>query len=230
MKTALAVRHVHFEDLGALEPLLASAGYRVRYLEAPNASWDGLHSPDLLVVLGGPLSVNDTADYPFLTPEIAFVRQCIREGKPVLGLCLGAQLIARALDARVYPMGHKEVGWSPLSATAQGQVHPLRHLLLGGLEVLHFHGETFDLPEGAELLASTELCKNQAFSVGPRVLGLQFHPEVTAQGLESWWVGHTGELAALQLSIPELRAKSYELGPRLAGPLRAFVTDWLATL
>jgi GMP synthase (glutamine-hydrolysing) len=230
MKTALAVRHLHFEDLGALEPLLAAAGYEVRYLEAPTASWEGLRSPDLLILLGGPLSVNDTADYPFLVPELALVRQCIREGKPVLGLCLGAQLIVRAQGGRVYPMGHKEIGWSSLTGTPRGQGHPLRHLLLGGLEVLHFHGETFDLPEGAELLASTELCANQAFCIGARVLGLQFHPEVTAQGLESWWVGHTGELAAQNLSIPQLRAKSYELGPRLAGPLRAFLSEWLTSL
>jgi GMP synthase (glutamine-hydrolysing) len=230
MKNALAIRHVHFEDLGALEPLLEAAGYRVEYLEAPTATWEGLPAPDLLLLLGGPLSVNDARDYPFLLPELSFVKQCLQEGKAVLGLCLGAQLMARALGARVYPMQQKEVGWSPLSATEAGQAHPLRHLALKGIEVLHFHGETFDLPEGATLLASTPLCEHQAFSIGARGLGLQFHPEVTALGLESWWVGHTGELAALQLSIPELRAKSYELGPRLAGPLKAFLTEWLATL
>jgi GMP synthase (glutamine-hydrolysing) len=230
MKTALALRHVHFEDLGALEPLLEAAGYRVKYLEAPTASWEGLTPPDLLLLLGGPLSVNDTADYPFLLSELAFVKQSIQEGKAVLGLCLGAQLIARSLGAAVYPMAQKEVGWSPLSATQAGQAHPLRHLALKSIEVLHFHGETFELPEGATLLASTPLCERQAFSLGARVLGLQFHPEVTPQGLESWWVGHTGELASLKLSIPELRAKSYELGPRLTGPLKAFLTEWLAAL
>lgn len=230
MKTALAIRHVHFEDLGALEPLLAAQGYRVSYLEAPTADFQGLESPDLLVLLGGPLSVNDTADYPFLVPELQLIKQHIQQGKPVLGLCLGAQLIARAYDCRVYPMERKEVGWSPLEATAAGQQHALRHLTLKGLEVLHFHGETFELPQGAELLASTPLCAHQAFSVGPRVLGLQFHPEVTASGLESWWVGHTSELASLKLSIPDLRAKSQELAPRLSGPFLAFFTEWLAGL
>lgn len=230
LKTALAVRHVHFEHLGALEPLLGAAGYAVRYLEAPTATWPEHERPDLLVLLGGPISVNDTVDYPFLVDELAFVKQHLQEGRATLGLCLGAQLMARALGNRVYPMGHKEVGWSALTATPAGSAHPLRHLLFESLPVLHFHGETFDLPDGAELLASTALCQHQAFSLGPRALGLQFHPEVTAEQLESWWVGHTGELAQLGLSIPALRQQSAELGPRLSAPLAVFFNEWLASL
>jgi GMP synthase (glutamine-hydrolysing) len=230
MKQALAVRHVHFEHLGALEPLLAAAGYVVRYLDAPTASWADVQPPELLVLLGGPISVNESTAYPFLGPELALVKQQLLEGRATLGLCLGAQLMALALGARVHPMARKEIGWSPLSATEQGSRHPLRHLLYESLPVLHFHGETFDLPEGAERLASTALCENQAFAFGPRALGLQFHPEVTADQLESWWVGHTGELAQLQLSVPELRRQSAEYAPRLAAPLKAFLSEWLATL
>ena len=230
MKTALAIRHVHFEHLGALEPLLAAAGYVVRYLEAPTASWADEERPDLLVLLGGPTSVNDSVDYPFLAPELALVKQQLQEGRATLGLCLGAQLMARALGNRVFPMGRKEVGWSPLTPTAAGSAHALRHVLYESLPVWHFHGETFDLPAGAELLASTALCKHQAFSLGPRALALQFHPEVTAEQLESWWVGHTGELGQLGLSIPELRKQSAELAPRLSSPLKAFFNEWLAGL
>jgi GMP synthase (glutamine-hydrolysing) len=230
MKTLLAVRHVHFEDLGALSPLLVEAGYEVRYVEAPTARFRELASPELLVLLGGPISVNDVRDYPFLEDELAFVAEQLRANVPVLGLCLGAQLMARARGARVYPMGHKEVGWGPLVATAAGERHALRHLLGAERSVLHFHGETFDLPPGAELLASTPLCRNQAFALGPRALGLQFHPEVTAEGLEAWWVGHTGELAQQELDIRSLRAESYERAPRLLAPLRDFVRDWLASL
>jgi GMP synthase (glutamine-hydrolysing) len=230
MKSLLAVRHVHFEHLGALEPLLTEAGYAVRYVEAATANWAALESPDLLVLLGGPISVNDDADYPFLAPELALVKAQLIAQRPVLGLCLGAQLMARAQGSRVYSLGQVEVGWSPLTASPEGARHPLRHLLAPGLEVMHFHGETFELPQGAELLASTDVCKNQAFALGRHALGLQFHPEVTAEQLESWWVGHTGELRSLGKSIPELRAQSYERAPRLLAPLRAFLVEWLAAL
>ena len=155
MKTLLAVRHVHFEHLGALEPLLAEAGYTMRYVEAPTANWATLEQPDLLVLLGGPISVNDEVDYPFLAPELLLVKAQLDARRPVLGLCLGAQLMVRALGSRVYSMGHDEVGWSALSATDEGAQHPLRHLLNPDLPVMHLHGETFDLPPGARLLAST---------------------------------------------------------------------------
>jgi GMP synthase (glutamine-hydrolysing) len=230
MKTLLAVRHVHFEDLGALSPLFVEAGYDVRYVEAPTTRFRELAPPDVLVLLGGPISVNDARDYPFLEDELAFVATQLRADAPVLGLCLGSQLMARALGCRVYPMGHKEIGWAPLSATPAGERHALRHLLGAERSVMHFHGETFDLPPGAELLASTALCRNQAFALGKSALGLQFHPEVTAEQLEAWWVGHTGELAQQKLDIPALRAESYERAPRLLAPLRDFVREWLAAL
>ncbi|HYP87092.1 MAG TPA: glutamine amidotransferase [Polyangiaceae bacterium] len=230
MKTLLAVRHVHFEDLGALAPLFEAAGYAIKYLEAPTADWAGQEPADLLVLLGGPLSVNDVRDYPFLASELEFVRAALDAERPVLGLCLGAQLIARSRGCEVRSMGHKEIGWSALEPSDAGRRHPLRHLLAPGLDVLHFHGETFELPPGAELLASTALCRHQAFSLGRRVLGLQFHPEVTAELLESWWVGHTGELAAAKRDIVELRRQSYERAPRLRPALSAFVNEWLSQL
>jgi GMP synthase (glutamine-hydrolysing) len=229
MKTALALRHVHFEHLGALEPALREAGYDVRYLEAPTAALEGL-SPDLLIVLGGPISVNDVAEYPFLAAEQALVTQQLERSKPLLGICLGAQMMARALGARVYSMGKKEIGWSQLQPTELGARSALRHLFMPGLEVLHFHGETFDLPEGAKCLASTPICRNQAFSVGNHALALQFHPEVTAEQLESWYVAHTVELSAVPIDVRELRRQSALKAPRLVEPLGRFISDWLRTV
>jgi GMP synthase (glutamine-hydrolysing) len=226
MKTALAIRHVHFEHLGALAPLLEAAGYGVRYEEAPTAELDGL-LPDLLVVLGGPISVNDAAVYPFLEREQSLVKRQLERNKPLLGICLGAQMMARALGARVFSMGRKEIGWSPLQATAAGRRSPLHHLLAPDLEVLHLHGETFDLPPGATCLASTAICQAQAFSVGDHALGLQFHPEVTAEQLESWYVAHTCELSAANVDVIELRRQSQRKAGLLAEPLKRFFSDWI---
>ncbi|WP_296251162.1 gamma-glutamyl-gamma-aminobutyrate hydrolase family protein [uncultured Stenotrophomonas sp.] len=128
MKTALAIRHLHFEDLGALRPLLHEGGYSVRYLEAAS---DDLHiqeEPDLLVVLGGPIAAFDEREYPFLLDELALIQRQLQRRLPLLGICLGAQLIARALGAEVASMGLKEIGFAPLTLTAQGRAGLLRWL------------------------------------------------------------------------------------------------------
>lgn len=226
MKTALAIRHVHFEHLGALQPLLEAAGYAVRYAEAPTATLRE-PAPDLLIVLGGPISVNDVHEYPFLEREQALLLRQLERGKPLLGICLGAQLIARALGSRVFGLDRKELGWSTLQPTAAGGRSPLRHLLVPPLEVLHFHGETFDLPPGATCLASTPACAHQAFALGDHALGLQFHPEVTAEQLESWYVAHTCELRAAGVDVLELRREGARKAGLLAEPLKRFFSDWI---
>ena len=227
MKTAWAIRHLHCEHLGELESALRDSGYRVRYVDAPSADL-ALVPPDLLVVLGGPISVNDGSKYPFLGPELALVRRALAERRMVLGICLGAQLLAQALGANVRAMPHKELGWAALSATDAGRQHPIGALLDGSLQVLHWHGEAFDLPAGATRLCSTPYCENQAFAVGRHALGLQFHPEVNASQLEGWFVAHTLELEIAGRDVPELRRESLEKAPLLREPLRRFLSDWLA--
>src|SRR5262249_51014029 len=128
--------------------------------------------------------VYDSEEYPFLLDELELLRACLQQRLPTVGICLGAQLLASALGARVYPGPHKEIGWSPLSLTEAGAAGPL--VALGaGLPVLHWHGDSFDLPAGATLLASTALYRHQAFALGPTILGLQFHPEVLDAGTEA---------------------------------------------
>jgi GMP synthase-like glutamine amidotransferase len=132
---------------------------------------------DMLAAMGGPMSVNDEAQYAWLAPEIALVRDAIGAGKIVLGVCLGAQIIAKALGAQVYAGKHKEIGWFEAGRTEAA--HPIFDGLPAAFTVFHWHGETFDLPAGAVRLAETASTPNQAFAIGSRVLGLQFHMEAT---------------------------------------------------
>ncbi len=228
MPSTLALRHVPFEDLGTLGPLLTQRGHAVSYLEVPItglADVDTLE-PDLLVVLGGPIGVYETDAYPFLISEIELIAERLRAKRPTLGLCLGSQLMAKALGARVYSSGIKEIGWSKLELTADGRASCLRHV--ADTPVLHWHGDTFDLPDGAVRLASTPVCKNQAFSWGTSALALQFHLEAAGAALESWFVGHTAEIAATAgISVPQLRADTARCTPAILASGTACFDDWL---
>lgn len=230
MKQAVVLRHVGFEDLGSFGFVLEEMEYAVRYIEAATDPLAGIDSAasDLLIVLGGPIGVYQEEEYPFLTEEIRLVRQRLEHDLPTLGICLGSQIIAAALGARVYPGGRSEIGWSPLSLTPEGLASPLRHL--EEPPVLHWHGDTFDLPENAILLASTAIYLHQAFSVGSRILALQFHPEVTPLGLERWYVGHCCEIGGKNLSVPALRGDAEYFGPSLATAAADVLRDWIAAL
>jgi len=176
------LQHVPFEGPGSIEPWLRTAGHEVthtRFFES--ARLPDPHSVDLLIVLGGPMSANDDSQLPWLAEEKSYIRSCIRLGKSVLGICLGAQLIARAMGARVYRNHVKEIGWLPVQGLrgkpGEGSIFRFPR----AFEAFHWHGETFDLPPGAVHIARSEGCEHQAFQLGASVIGLQFHLETTPE-------------------------------------------------
>lgn len=227
MRTALAVRHVHFEDLGTFEPLLRARGYAVEYLDAAlePVTTERALAPDLLIVLGGPIAANDVSGYPFLDAELSAVGARVRAGGPTLGICLGAQLIAQAQGARVWAMDDKEIGFGPIELTASGVDSVLAPL--DGHPVLHWHGDTFDLPEGAIGLARTPRASAQAFTLGAHVLGLQFHPEVDASRIEEWLVGHAAELGGAGIDPRAIRADAHRYGEGLRAAATEMLTAWI---
>ena len=185
----LAFRHVPFEGLGHIQPVLESCQVGVQYVDLYQEGQLGELPSDPaeaagLIFMGGPMSVND--GLPYLERETAILREALERGQPVLGVCLGSQLLARAAGARVYPNPRREIGWYDICLTVAGLADPLLGQLDARQPVFHWHGETFDLPRGAEWLACSEACPHQAFRLGSNAYGLQFHLEVTPEMIEDW--------------------------------------------
>jgi GMP synthase (glutamine-hydrolysing) len=214
--------------LGGFAAVFARRGYAVEYLDAGvvDLARAQAQAPNILVVLGGPIGVNDGADYPFLKDEIDLLARRARTGRPALGICLGAQLMASALGAPVYPAKTKEIGWAPIKLSDAGRASCLAALMGDGEHVMHWHVDTFDLPAGAILLASTDICPNQAFA-WKSWLALQFHAETTRAGLERWFIGHTVELAAARVPVAKLRSDTARFGASLEARGTACLNRWL---
>jgi GMP synthase (glutamine-hydrolysing) len=197
----LAFRHVPFESLGRIAPLLDQRGIACDYADLYQ---EGAPVPDSasyagLIFLGGPMSANDPL--PFLDRERAILARAVDAGQPLLGICLGSQLIAGVLGAGVHRNREKEIGWFDIHFTGAAADDPLFAGIPGPETVFHWHGDTWDLPAGATLLASSEACANQAFHAGRNIYGLQFHLEVTPAMIAYWQVqdencGDVRELAA----------------------------------
>jgi GMP synthase (glutamine-hydrolysing) len=230
MRKALVIQHVAFEGLGLLEGLLAERNYALQLVEACSGALAEVNSaPDLLVVLGGPIGAYEDAIYPFLRDELRLVEAQLHREAPILGICLGAQLMARVLGARVYPGPQKEIGWSGIELTEEGRGSVLAYYA-DGAPVLHWHGDTFDLPSGAKRLASTAITLNQAFSYGTNALALQFHAEQDGHNIEHWLVGHAAELAAARIDVPLLRSTSMLEGAKARQAGTRALARWLDAL
>jgi len=181
----LAFRHVSFEHLGLIADSLARHRIECRYVDLPqDPAPPSLEGAAGLIFMGGPMSAND--DLPYIRQEVRLIQEAAARGMPVLGVCLGAQLIARALGARVYRNAVKEIGWFEVRFTEAAARDPLFGGIPGPEVAFHWHGETFDLPARAELLASSAACRHQAFRAGANMYALQFHLEVTPAMIADW--------------------------------------------
>jgi GMP synthase (glutamine-hydrolysing) len=231
-RLALAVRHVHFEDCGTLGDVLRARGFEIRYVEPWRENLRELDctTADLVIGLGGPVSVYEDDRYAWIADELHLLERRLAARRPTLGICLGAQMLARVLGARVFA-GPKELGWTPLQLTPAGQASVIAPLAGKTTSMLHWHGDTFDLPPGAQLLASTAQVAHQVYSWERFVLAFQCHPEVRHEDIESWLVGHACEIAATSdVSVERLRNDTQRLGPTLAGHAKRVFTDWLASV
>ncbi len=202
--------HIHYFQHAPFEGLACIADWAAEKSHTLSAThwYDQPATPDIggadmLVVMGGPMGVYEEAQYPWLAMEKSLIRDAIAAGKPVLGICLGAQLIAAALGAKVYPNAEKEIGWFPV------QFHD--ELAPSPATVFHWHGDTFDLPDNAVHLAETPICKNQAFRIGDRVYGLQFHFEVTPAAMDGMLqhLGHELQSGPYVQTADEIRAGAH---------------------
>ncbi len=230
MKRLLVFQHVPHEILGTFNPLLKDAGFRIRYVNfgrTPDEQPE-VEKYDGLIILGGPMCVDQTDQHPHLRTEIEAIQTAMRQNMPVLGICLGAQLIATALGAHVHRNPVKEIGWYDVSATEDGLKDPLFRHFSGTEKIFQWHGDTFEIPGRGVHLASSPDCANQAFRYGDRTYGLQFHLEVDAALIERWLTTpvHVRELEQLHgsISAENIRrdtqnyiAQSTDLGKRLFG-------------
>ena len=236
---ALVIQHVAVEGPGTLAVLLTQRGWdlETKALYAGEELPQAPRAYDAIIVMGGPMGVYDEAEYPFLSHEHDFLTQAIAQQVPLLGICLGSQLLAKALGARVYPNPQKEIGWYSIELTAAGQAAPLFAGLGAAVPVFQWHGDAFDVPAGATLLASSALCAHQAFGYGDRVYGLLFHLELTAEVIHRWMDAFADELRSLRgqidpahilADIPRYMASYQAVGQRVFTNLVTRVWEPLA--
>ena len=231
-KTCVALFHESFEDLGSLAEVLEARRWSVQLLDAcatpALGRWVG--DPELLVLLGGPMGVYEADRLPFLRAEIELARVRLRRDRPTLGICLGSQIMAAALGARVYPGPVQEIGWYPIELECDAETDPVAARIAAEDScVLHWHGDTFDLPDGAIPLARSQRTQRQGFRYGRNGYALQFHPEVLPERITEWTRFHAAQLASTPgaQSAAEIEAGAQRHGPAMVRQARAFLSAWL---
>ena len=229
MKTALIIRHVPREGVAGFRAPIEAAGYGIDRVDVIDPEFHAvdLVAPALVVMMGGPMGVYEQETYPWIRCQLRRLAKRLEAGRPTLGVCFGAQMMAAALGAEVYPGPAKEIGFDPV--TVHAAASPLRHL--ADVPVLHWHGDTFTQPERTEVLASSALYQHQAFRRGPNLLALQFHAEMGEdERFEDWIAQDFDYLTAAGHCPNALRAAHEAHGPGAVAAGRAMIAEWLAGL
>jgi GMP synthase (glutamine-hydrolysing) len=232
MPRLVVLQHIACEHLGLIEPLLKERGAEFRYVRpfAGEAVPKDLSGWNGVIALGGPMSANDGDRPGFIADELRLLAQALDQGAPLLGVCLGAQMIAKAAGAAVRRGGQKEIGWYPLTLTVEGAQDRVLAGLPETFPVFQWHGETFDIPRGAVRLAGSERFPNQAFRLGEKVYGLQFHLETTAPMIREWLDLYRDEHAACGGTVQDraaVLAATVEHGPACERRAREVFGRWL---
>ncbi len=231
MKRALIIRHIPYEGVAGYRQPIEAAGYEVDRIDVTDpgfASLD-LREPDLLIMMGGPMGVYEQDRHPWISCQLRRLKVRLAADRPTLGVCFGAQMIAAALGGEVYSGPVKEVGFHPVRIHEDARDSPLRRL--ADVPILHWHGDTFTLPPGVELLASSHVYAHQAFRRGPNLLALQFHAEMGEdERFHAWIEAWPESIAEAGGDEASLRAAHDQLGPKAVAAGRAMVSQWLAEL
>ena len=231
MKSALIIRHVPHEGVAGYRAPIENAGYAVDRIDVTDPGFPAvdLAAPDLLIMMGGPMGVYEQEHYPWIACQLRRLARRLEAGKPTLGVCFGAQMMAAALGARVFPGPAKEVGFHPVQVHPSAVPNPLRHL--AGVPVLHWHGDTFDLPENVELLASSHVYDHQAFRRGPNILALQFHAEMGEDPrFEAWMEQWPEAVVEAGGDVDSMRSAHDRHGPQAVAAGRQMIAEWLCGL
>lgn len=227
---ALILCHKSQLDSGIFKDILEAKGYEIDLHLGYHDEVGGIDAEehDLAIFMGGPMGVYQADIFPYLNNELKYIEQRLAKDKPYLGVCLGAQLMAKALGSNVFPgLPGKEIGWHSIEVNEEGMKTPLRHLDVSQTKMMQWHGDTYDKPKDAVLLASSAMYKNQAVAYGKKALALQCHPEINPGNIEMWLATGFHELQQVGLNVPALRAQTQENVSILNRQSTLFFNEWL---